>query len=209
MLFRSTRRTAAPPPVEGAPPEGSSGWAVFGNFLRTGFRHVLPLGLDHVLFVLGLFLLSSSWRPVITQVTALTLAHSLTLALAAAELVHVPESIVEPIIALSIACLALENLFWPRYTRWRLLVVFVFGAVHGLGFASGLAEKPIPTGSFLAALTGFNLGVEGAQLAIIAAAFAATCWLRDEERYRRWVVVPASVAIAAAGLWWAVERIWG
>lgn len=203
------RRTAAPPPVEGAPPEGSSGWAVFGNFLRTGFRHVLPLGLDHVLFVLGLFLLSRSWRPVITQVTAFTLAHSLTLALAAAGLVHVPESIVEPIIALSIACLALENLFWPRYTRWRLLVVFVFGAVHGLGFASGLAEKPIPTGSFLAALTGFNLGVEGAQLAIIAAAFAATCWLRDEERYRRWVVVPASVAIAAAGLWWAVERIWG
>ena len=85
---------------------------------------------------------------------------------------------------------------------------FVFGAVHGLGFASGLAEKPIPTGSFLAALTGFNLGVEGAQLAIIAAAFVATCWLRDEERYRRWVVVPASVAIAAAGFWWAVERIW-
>lgn len=204
-----TRRTATPPPVEGGRPEGASGWAVFGNFLRTGFRHVLPLGLDHVLFVLGLFLLSRSWRPVITQVTAFTLAHSLTLALAAAGLVHAPESIVEPIIALSIACLALENLFWPRYTRWRLLVVFVFGAVHGLGFASGLAEKPIPTGSFLAALTGFNLGVEGAQLAIIAAAFAATCWLRDEERYRRWVVVPASVAIAAAGLWWAVERIWG
>ena len=160
-----------------------------------------------MLFVLGLFLLSRSWRPVITQVTAFTLAHSLTLALAAAGLVHVPESIVEPIIALSIAFLALENLFWPRYTRWRLLVVFVFGAVHGLGFASGLAEKPIPTGSFLAALTGFNLGVEGAQLTVIAFAFALTWWLRDEQAYRRWVVIPASAAIAATGIYWAVVRL--
>jgi hypothetical protein len=207
--FALTGLTAAPP-VGGTaigPPTGG-GWAVFVNFLRSGFRHVLPEGLDHILFVLGLFLLSRSWRPVITQVTAFTLAHSLTLALAAAGLVHAPESVVEPVIALSIAFLALENLFFPRYTRWRLLVVFVFGAVHGLGFASGLAEKPIPSGSFLSALTGFNVGVEAAQLTVIGLAFGATCWLSDEERYRRWVVIPASVAIAAAGLWWAVERIW-
>ena len=201
------RAGAAPATGVGRPPD-SAGWAVFGNFLRSGFVHVLPHGLDHILFVLGLFLLSRSWRPVITQVTAFTLAHSLTLALAAAGWVHAPEAVVEPIIALSIACLALENLFRPRYTRWRLLVVFIFGAVHGLGFAGGLADKPIPADSFLAALTGFNVGVEGAQLAVIALAFAATCWLRDEERYRRWVVVPASVGIAFAGLWWAVERIW-
>ena len=113
-----------------------------------------------------------------------------------------------PFHALSIAFLALENLFRPRYTRWRLLVVFLFGAVHGLGFAGGLADKPIPADAFLAALTGFNVGVEGAQLAVIALAFAATFWVRDEERYRRWVVVPASVGIALAGLWWAAERIW-
>ena len=199
---------AAPATAAGPRADDSAGWAVFVNFLRSGFVHVLPHGLDHILFVLGLFLLSRSWRPVITQVTAFTLAHSLTLALAAAGWVHAPESVVEPIIALSIACLALENLFRPRYTRWRLLVVFIFGAVHGLGFAGGLADKPIPADSFLAALTGFNLGVEGAQLAVIALAFAATCWVRDEERYRRWVVVPASVGIALAGLWWAVERIW-
>jgi hypothetical protein len=199
---------AASVPAAGARAEGSAGWAVFVNFLRSGFVHVLPHGLDHILFVLGLFLLSRSWRPVITQVTAFTLAHSLTLAFAAAGWVHAPEAVVEPIIALSIACLALENLFRPRYTRWRLLVVFIFGAVHGLGFAGGLADKPIPADSFLAALTGFNVGVEGAQLAVIALAFAATFWVRDEERYRRWVVVPASVGIALAGLWWAVERIW-
>jgi hypothetical protein len=199
---------AAPVPAAGARTEASAGWAVFVNFLRSGFVHVLPHGLDHILFVLGLFLLSRSWRPVITQVTAFTLAHSLTLALAAAGWVHAPEAVVEPIIALSIACLALENLFRPRYTRWRLLVVFIFGAVHGLGFAGGLADKPIPSDAFLAALTGFNVGVEGAQLAVIALAFAATFWVRDEERYRRWVVVPASVGIALAGLWWAVERVW-
>jgi hypothetical protein len=199
---------AALAPTGGARTEDSAGWAVFVNFLRSGFVHVLPHGLDHILFVLGLFLLSRSWRPVITQVTAFTLAHSLTLALAAAGWVHAPESVVEPIIALSIACLALENLFRPRYTRWRLLIVFIFGAVHGLGFAGGLADKPIPADAFLAALTGFNVGVEGAQLAVIALAFAATFWVRDEERYRRWVVVPASVGIAFAGLWWAAERIW-
>lgn len=208
-VFALTGLTTAPPVATGVVGEPSGGgWSVFVSFLRSGFVHVLPEGLDHILFVLGLFLLSRSWKPVLTQVTAFTLAHSLTLALAAAGLVHVPSAVVEPIIALSIAFLALENLFAPRYTRWRLLVVFVFGAVHGLGFASGLAEKPIPAGSFLAALTGFNVGVEAAQLAVIGLAFAATCWLRDEAKYRRWIVIPASVLIALAGLWWAVERIW-
>lgn len=207
-VFALTGLTAALPVGPSAVGDGSGGgWAVFGNFLRSGFLHVLPEGLDHILFVLGLFLLSRSWKPVLTQVTAFTLAHSLTLALAAAGMVRVPSAVVEPVIALSIAFLALENLFYPRYTPWRLLVVFVFGAVHGLGFASGLAEKPIPAGSFLAALTGFNVGVEAAQLTIIALAFAATCWLRDEAKYRRLVVIPASVLIALAGLWWAVERL--
>jgi hypothetical protein len=208
-VFALAGLTSAPPVAGGAVggPSGG-GWAVFVNFLRSGFVHVVPAGLDHILFVLGLFLLSRTWKPVLTQVTAFTLAHSLTLALAAAGLVRAPAAVVEPVIALSIVFLALENLFYPRYSPWRLLVVFVFGAVHGLGFASGLAEKPIPAGAFLAALTGFNVGVEAAQLTIIALAFAATGWLRDEARYRRWVVIPASVLIAVTGLWWAVERVW-
>lgn len=208
-VFALAGLTSAPPVATGVVGEpAGGGWSVFVNFLRSGFVHVLPEGLDHILFVLGLFLLSRSWKPVLTQVTAFTLAHSLTLALAAAGLVRVPSAVVEPVIALSIAFLALENIFYPRYTPWRILVVFVFGAVHGLGFASGLAEKPIPADSFLMALTGFNVGVEAAQLAIIGLAFTATCWLRDEARYRRWVVVPASALIALAGLWWAVERVW-
>ena len=195
--------------------DSQGGWHTFTNFLDHGFHHVLKFsdwesfagGLDHILFVLGLFLLSRSWRPVITQVTAFTLAHSITLGCAAAGWIKVPAAVVEPIIAASIAVVALENIFMREHNRWRIVAVLVFGAFHGLGFASGLAEQPIPTEGFLVALTGFNLGVEGAQLAIIAAAFAVTCWIRDEANYRRYVVIPASAAIAATGLYWAVARL--
>ena len=183
------------------------GWNTFVGFLRYGFTHVLPEGLDHILFVLGLFLLSRSWKPVLTQVTAFTLAHSLTLGLAAAGMIKISASIVEPIIALSIVAIALENIFHPEYTRWRLVIVLIFGSIHGLGFASGLAEKPIPQDSFLLALTGFNVGVEGAQLAVIALAYAATFWIKDEQEYRRWIVIPASALIALAGLFWAIQRL--
>lgn len=183
------------------------GWNTFLGFLRYGFLHVLPEGLDHILFVLGLFLLSRSWKPVITQVTAFTLAHSLTLGLAAAGMIKISAAIVEPVIALSIAAIAIENIFHPQYTRWRLVIVLVFGSIHGLGFASGLAEKPIPQDSFLLALTGFNVGVEGAQLAVIGLAYAATFWFKDETKYRRLIVIPASVLIALAGLFWAYQRL--
>jgi hydrogenase/urease accessory protein HupE len=199
--------TAPTPGSVSAQHDEHGGWNTFTGFLRYGFLHVLPEGLDHILFVLGLFLLSRSWRPVLTQVTAFTLAHSLTLGLAAAGLIKVPASIVEPIIALSIAAIALENIFHPQYTRWRLVIVLIFGSIHGLGFASGLAEKPIPQDSFLLALTGFNVGVESAQLAVIALAFGATFWIKDETHYRRWIVIPASILISLAGLFWAYERL--
>jgi hydrogenase/urease accessory protein HupE len=181
-------------------------WNTFINFLHQGFVHVLPEGLDHILFVLGLFLLSRAWRPLLLQVTTFTLAHSVTLALATLGLVHVPSSIVEPIIALSIAAVAIENIFHPRYTPWRLLIVFTFGLVHGLGFASALKDLDLPTSSLAVGLVGFNLGVEGAQLTVITLVFVATAWLTDPARYRRWIVVPGSTAIAVVGLWWAVQR---
>lgn len=185
----------------------TDGWTVFVNYLRYGFTHVLPEGLDHILFVLGLFLLSRSWKPVLTQVTAFTLAHSCTLALAALGYLRVSPAIVEPVIALSIAAIALENILRPRYSVWRVAIVFCFGAVHGVGFASGLSEKPIPRDGFLWALTGFNVGVECAQLSVIILAFLATFWLRDESRYRRWVVLPGSALIALTGLFWAMQRV--
>lgn len=187
----------------------SDAWGTLWTYLREGFRHIVPEGLDHILFVLGVFLLSRKWKPLIAQVTTFTLAHSVTLALATTGVFRLSPGIVEPIIAASIATVALENIFRPRYTHWRLLVVFVFGLIHGLGFANGLNGLGLPSGSFTSALVGFNVGVEGGQLAVIGAAFLATIWLRDPVQYRRWVVIPGSLAIAAMGVWWTIQRIVG
>ncbi len=182
-------------------------WSTFVHFFKQGFVHVVPLGLDHILFVLGLFLLSRSWRPLLLQVTTFTLAHTITLALATIGMVKVPGSIVEPIIAASIAAVALENIFHPRYTHWRLIIVFIFGLIHGLGFAGALSDLDLPKTSLAVGLVGFNLGVEGGQIAVITLAFLATAWLREPARYRRWIVIPGSALIALAGAWWTIERV--
>lgn len=182
-------------------------WETFTGFLREGFVHVLPKGLDHILFVLGLFLLSREWRPLLWQVTTFTVAHTLTLGLAAARVISVPATVVEPVIAASIAVVALENIFRPKYTPWRLGVVFVFGLIHGLGFAGALSALDLPKAAFLVGLLGFNVGVECGQLAVIGLAFFATVWLRDAARYRNFVVVPGSALIAVLGVWWMIQRI--
>ena len=185
------------------------GWSTFVSYMRQGFIHVVPEGLDHILFVLGVFLLTRAWRPLLAQVTTFTLAHSVTLALATLGVVHVPASIVEPIIAASIAAVALENIFRPRYTPWRLVVIFVFGLIHGLGFAGALSDLALPRASLAAGLVGFNVGVEGGQLAVIGAAFLATAWLRDPVLHRRWIVIPGSACIALVSVWWTVQRVMG
>lgn len=193
--------------IVGAVAAGDSGWwASFWTFLRQGFVHVLPLGLDHILFVLGLFLLSRKLWPLIYQITCFTLAHTLTLGMATMGWVNAPASVVEPIIALSIAVVALENIFHPRYTHWRLLIVFGFGLIHGLGFAGALGELDLPMSSLIVGLLGFNVGVEFGQLAVIALALLATFWIKDAALYRRVIVIPGSILIAVMGVWWFVER---
>ena len=204
---------AAQPPT--APAAGSVGLHDMGfgtgqtlvSYLQQGFEHILPEGLDHILFVLGLFLLCRAWRPILLQVTTFTAAHTITLALATLGYVSVDPKIVEPIIAASIAIVALENIFRPTYGRFRLLLVFVFGLIHGLGFAQRLIDERIPSGSVVSALLGFNIGVELGQLAVIGLAVAATFWIKDEANYRRWIVIPASALIALAGLFWAIQRL--
>lgn len=146
-------------------------WATFLAYIPVGFDHIVPLGLDHILFVLGLFFLSTRLRPLLWQVSAFTLAHTITLALAGLGWVSVPGSIVEPLIALSIVYVAFENIFTDGLSRWRPFIIFGFGLLHGLGFASVLAEFGLPENAFVPALIGFNVGVEFGQLAVIAVAF--------------------------------------
>lgn len=202
----ATPLPTASPGAVGVTADNSDLAAIFASELKRGFLHVLPLGLDHVLFVLGLFLMTRQWKPLLFQVTTFTLAHTITLWLASAGWLSLSPSVVEPIIAASIVFVALENLVRRKYSHWRLPVVFVFGLIHGLGFAGVMATRLDSTGSLVLGLLGINLGVELGQLAVIAIAFLATCWIASEGKYRKFVVVPGSILIAIAGVWWVVER---
>lgn len=183
---------------------------VAAEYVPLGFTHILPKGLDHILFVVGLFLLASTWRALLAQVTAFTIAHSLTLALAIAGVVRVSPTIVEPLIALSIAYVAVENLTARHVSSWRIAVVFLFGLLHGLGFAGVLSALGLPQGELVTALVSFNVGVELGQLTVVAVAWLLVFALRSRPAmYRRFVVAPASVAIAVVGLYWTFERLGG
>lgn len=179
------------------------------RYLALGFEHIIPKGLDHILFVLGLYLLSTRLGPLLWQVTAFTVAHTLTLALSMYGVLSLSPNIVEPLIALSIAYVAIENLFTSKLQPWRPAVVFLFGLLHGLGFAGVLTELGLPRGQFVTALASFNIGVELGQLAVIGIALLATYWIRSKTWYRKGVVVPSSVLIAVVALYWTVERVAG
>ncbi len=181
---------------------------VIQTYTVSGFQHIVPLGLDHILFVLGIFLLSRRLKPILLQVTMFTLAHSITLALGVLGLIEISPRIVEPLIALSIAYVAVENIFVHKVSALRLPLVFGFGLLHGLGFATVLTEFGMPTDDFIAALVAFNVGVELGQVAIVLAAyFGVAYWFKSQELYQRVVVIPASLVIAAMGLFWFVERL--
>ena len=183
---------------------------VLREYLVLGFTHIVPLGLDHILFVLGLFLLSTRMGPLLIQVTAFTVAHSVSLALSVYGVVSLPSSVVEPLIAASIVYVAVEYILTPRLSPWRALVVFGFGLLHGLGFAGVLQEVGLPHGQFVPALVSFNVGVEFGQLAVITLAYLAVgIWGYNKAWYRPRVVIPGSAAVAAVGLFWTVQRLLG
>jgi hypothetical protein len=124
-------------------------------------------------------------------------------------LIRLPSSVVEPLIAISIAYVAIENLFLSELKSWRIALVFCFGLLHGMGFAGALAELGLPRSEFLTALLSFNVGVEAGQLTVIAAAFLLVGWHWSEKIwYRSRVVVPASLMIACMAAYWTFERIW-
>jgi hydrogenase/urease accessory protein HupE len=178
------------------------------RYFALGFTHILPKGLDHILFVVGLFLLSTKWRSVLLQVSTFTVAHSITLGLTMCGVVSLPARIVEPMIALSIAYVAIENVVTTELKSWRVALVFSFGLLHGMGFAGVLRDLGLPRGDFLAALVAFNLGVEAGQLTVVAIAFCVVAhWRRNVVAYRRLIAQPASVAIALVGLYWTIQRL--
>lgn len=183
--------------------------AVLRQYLILGFEHILPLGLDHILFVVGLFLLSPLLRPLLVQISLFTVAHTVTLALSTLGVVALPSGVVEPLIAVSIAFVAIENLFTSRLHAWRPTLVFGFGLLHGMGFAGVLRELGLPRGELVTGLLSFNVGVELGQLAVIALLLLTVGWWRGKEWYRRRITVPASALIAVVGMYWVVERIWG
>ena len=176
------------------------------RYLWLGFVHIVPEGADHILFVLGLFLLSARLRPLVWQVTAFTVAHAATLTVAALGVVSLAPRLVEPLIALSIAYVAIENILTDRLTRWRPVVVFGFGLLHGLGFAGVLGELGLPERERLLALVTFNAGIELGQLAVLAAAAGTLGWFRAKPWYRRRLAVPTSAVIGLVGVTWAIQR---
>jgi hypothetical protein len=182
-------------------------WEIARQYLVLGYTHILPKGSDHILFVLGIFLLSPRVKPMLLQVTAFTIAHSITLALSIYGVVSLPSRIVEPLIAFSIAYVAIENLATRELKPWRLALVFMFGLLHGLGFAGVLRELGLPRDEFLTGLLMFNLGVEGGQLTVILLASIVVAPFVKRGWYRQRVVIPASLVIAAIAIYWTIARI--
>ena len=191
--------------VLGEPPPGAL--AVIGRYTRSGVAHI-AIGYDHIAFIVALLLWARRFWPVAKVVTAFTVAHSITLALAVLDIVALPGSLVEPLIAASIVWVAVENFIWRDVAR-RWKIAFALGLVHGFGFAGVLREFGLPSDALALALAFFNVGVEIGQIVIVAVAVPALALLdrlTGGERDRR-IVFAASAAIAALGVWWLVARL--
>ena len=191
-------------------PEPQSTTQRFFQFIDIGFDHVIPLGWDHILFIIGMALSSLLWRRLLLLVSAFTLAHTLTLGLAMAGVLEISARIVEPLIAFSIAYVAIENLLVKQSIKRKTVVVFIFGLIHGLGFASMLKSFEMTADSFATTLIGFNVGVELAQVVIVLGVVGVLLILRRLKLdYRQLAVIPISILIALIGFWWGVERLTG
>lgn len=181
---------------------------VIVSYIKIGFEHIVPKGLDHILFILGLFLSSTHLKPLLWQVTMFTIAHTITLALSMNNIVELPANVVEPLIALSIAYVGIENILARNLHKSRLVLVFFFGLLHGLGFAGVLADFGMPKDDFALALISFNVGVEFGQIAVILVAFLLLRpWFKNKLIYRKIVVIPGSMFISVIGLYWFLERL--
>ena len=177
-------------------------------YLKLGYTHILPEGFDHILFVVSLCLLSNKIKVILWQATAFTVAHSITLAMSMKSIIVAPSAVVEPIIALSILFVAIENLLLTELRPWRILLVFMFGLIHGMGFASSLNEIGLPRNKFLISILSFNVGVELGQISIILAVFLLIVRpFGNTINYRKKVVYPLSIIIALIAFYWTIQRV--
>jgi hypothetical protein len=181
---------------------------IVSYYLKLGFQHIIPRGLDHILFVSALCLLSTKIKTILWQATAFTVAHSVTLALSMKNIIVVPSAITEPVIALSICFVAIENILFTELKPWRVLIVFLFGLIHGLGFATALNEIGLPSNKFYTSILAFNGGVELGQILIIVLIFSSivAAWGK-KDWYRRRIVFPLSAIITLIASYWVLERI--
>lgn len=177
-------------------------------YLKLGFTHIIPQGLDHILFVVGLCLLSNKVKVILWLATAFTVAHSITLSLSVKSIIVAPSDVVEPIIALSILFVAIENILLTELKPWRILLVFLFGLIHGMGFASSLNEIGLPRNKFALSILSFNIGVELGQITIILTVFSLLVIPFGKKNcYKKIIVYPLSIAIAAIALYWTLQRV--
>ena len=183
------------------------------EYIILGMEHIVPKGLDHILFIFGVFFFAVKLKPLLWQVTMFTLAHSLTLILASLKLVFIPASIIEPLIALSIGYVAFENIFQrqskfhTRSNTIRYAVIFFFGLIHGLGFAFVLEDIGLPTGQLILSLLSFNIGVEIAQIGLVFLAYLLMFYSSKQLWYRKAIQIPCSLVIGLIGIYWFFERV--
>jgi hydrogenase/urease accessory protein HupE len=198
---------ASRPELEPATPiTGTDPYGVVPSLFRLGVEHILT-GYDHLLFLLAVLLIGGPLRSVLAIVTAFTLAHSVTLAVAALGIWAPQPTLVEPAIALSIAYVGVENCIARDLRRWRL--AFLFGLVHGFGFAGALREVAVSAAQLPFALAAFNVGVEAGQLAVLIVVLPVVWWLAGREWFARGGLQTASIAISTIGVAWFVVRITG
>ena len=183
---------------------------IAGQYFQLGITHVIPLGFDHILFIICLTLLSSNLKSLILQCSVFTLAHFISLLLASANIIKVDPAIVEPLIAFSILIMAMENILRDKVRKGRIVLIFLFGLIHGLGFATALKEIGVPANYFITSLLFFNFGVETAQvLVVFTVYFFLIKKFREKVWYKERIVYPFSSMIGCVALYWMVQRIWG
>ena len=206
VLFTSYLQPAEKSPLLSKQSRSSIGKTII-EYLILGIEHIVPKGLDHILFIIGIFFYAIKFKPLFLQVTMFTLAHSITLILASLNLIFIPAVVVEPLIALSISYVAIENIFQRRLVVPRYVIIFIFGLIHGLGFAFVLGDIGLNTSQLVISLISFNLGVEVAQIAIIILASIIFILPSRQSWYRAFLQIPISVIISLIGLYWFIERV--